>query len=239
MAVHNEDVELDVASQDDTVGSGSSGPHRLHPFMRRLRTDEAALILRDMEVLRGLGVKGDETTLCDTIDALKKKIEDESTPVTQPTRVRSPPPIPSTTIPMTEDFNKKLELAAAKHYNAWLANVRNKAGRAIDWVMECMLEDASKGKVALAYDIPPGQEDFLHETYPEWLTEERGSEVLRSVVHDELRKRGFRVPTDALEKRTHGENHDRHYFRLSHSVDAPSDVLSVSSPARSRTVSPT
>eukprot|EP01063_Lacrimia_lanifica_P034551 TRINITY_DN6411_c0_g1_i2.p1 TRINITY_DN6411_c0_g1~~TRINITY_DN6411_c0_g1_i2.p1 ORF type:complete len:346 (+),score=106.30 TRINITY_DN6411_c0_g1_i2:312-1349(+) len=130
------------------------------------------------------------------------------------------------TQPPENEYNRRLEEAIQEHFKGWVGSVRDRARRAIEWVLSSMLEEAKKGKVHLAYDIPPGQEDFLHETFPEWMTEERGIELLRCVVLEELRERGMKVPTDALEKRTHGENRDRHYFRLSYTVPAPGDVPS-------------
>ena len=123
-----------------------------------------------------------------------------------------------------DDFNKTLEDAILTHYKAWMANVRNKASRAIDWVLQSMLDDAARGNVTLQYDIPPGQEDFLHDTFPEWMSEERGVEVLRVVVQEELLLKGFRAPTESLEKKVHGENGDRYYFRLTYTVPAPSEI---------------
>ena len=127
-----------------------------------------------------------------------------------------------------EDFNRILEETIQDHYRSWMGNVRAKASRAIDWVLQSMLEDAGRGKVKLQYDIPPGQEDFLHESFPAWMNEERGIEVLRTVVQEELLLKGFKAPTDALEKKSHGQNQDRFYFRLTYNVPAPSELIPTS-----------
>ena len=204
-----------------SIGASSCGS-RLNPLLRRLKTEEIDVVTSAMELLQGIGVKKEET-LEDMIDVLGRGHRGDT--LEHQTSQEIDPP----------DYNKCLEEAVQCHFQSWVDNVRTKTSRAICWVMQSMLEDAKKGKTELAYDIPPGQDDFLHEAFPSWLEEDRGIAILKSIIIEELSSKGFTVSRDSLERLTHGDDNDRYYFKLNHCISPPAETLGYSSPPPPRT----
>eukprot|EP01060_Flectonema_neradi_P021835 TRINITY_DN29865_c0_g1_i1.p1 TRINITY_DN29865_c0_g1~~TRINITY_DN29865_c0_g1_i1.p1 ORF type:complete len:217 (+),score=47.38 TRINITY_DN29865_c0_g1_i1:1-651(+) len=203
--------------------------------MRRLKTEEIDVVNSAMELLQGVGIRKEET-LEDMIEVLsrgaREALATDPMGQTHQSGLLSPGTIQDAEVDEPPDYNKCLEEAVQNHFQSWVDTTRSKTSRAVDWVMQSMMEDAKKGKTELAYDIPPGQDDFLHEAFPSWLEEDRGISILKSIIVEELASKGFNIPRDSLERLTHGDDNDRYYFKLNYSITAPAETLASPPPPR-------